>query len=573
MNSLKKILEFVPLDYKNRLYLFSFFVFASTFLDVISIGLFFPILNFLINKETGFNFLDRYIEAINISDIHLILLILSILILSFVLKNLLVIYINVFQTKFTTELSLKLSKDLFSHYLSLPMKFHLSVNSNRLIRNTRDEIFIFVSNILNNILYVISDLVLVSIFAIFLISVSTFETISFILFFLLVSYVIFIFSKNKIMRNGQLRLEIAEKTFKFLREGFSSIREIKIYSIKDYFVDRYENEARKSIPLSIFINIVNLFPRVIFEILTVFIFVFLILYSFSMQQNFTQLIPILGVYVLIIYRIAPSMTRILQNTQKIKHYMPSFYTISSSYKETLDNFNDKEENYIRNKDFEFKSIELKNIKFEHKKNETIFDNLNLTIPSESRIIITGKSGCGKSTLLDLICGFIKPSSGTININGKNASISDMKNFLSQVSYVSQLPFFIDNNLITNIALSDEKDIDVKKIIEILNIVELQEFAKQIKNGLKPNIGEGGALVSGGQRQRIALARSLYFNPNIIILDEATNAIDFDTKMKILRNIHTNFKKLTLVMVSHSGDDYGDMFKKYEVSDKRIKELN
>ena len=96
---------------------------------------------------------------------------------------------------------------------------------------------------------------------------------------------------------------------------------------------------------------------------------------------------------------------------------------------------------------------------------------------------------------------------------------------------------------------------------------------QIKNGLKPNIGEGGALVSGGQRQRIALARSLYFNPNIIILDEATNAIDFDTKMKILRNIQTNFKKLTLVMVSHSGDDYDDMFKKYEVSDKRIKEVN
>ena len=79
------------------------------------------------------------------------------------------------------------------------------------------------------------------------------------------------------------------------------------------------------------------------------------------------------------------------------------------------------------------------------KNKTIFDNLNLSILSKSKIIITGKSGCGKSTLLDLICGFTKPSSGGIYINGKDASISDMKNFLSQTSYVSQSPFFMGSS--------------------------------------------------------------------------------------------------------------------------------
>ena len=205
-------------------------------------------------------------------------------------------------------------------------------------------------------------------------------------------------------------------------------------------------------------------------------------------------------------------------------------------------------------------------------NKKILENLNLNILPKSKILINGKSGCGKSTLLDLFCGFINPSAGEIWINNKPASVKDKKNLLSCLSYVSQSPFFVDSNLIANIALGKDNQVNYEKVNQILKIVELDEFAQKVKNGQNPEIGEGGLLLSGGQRQRIAIARALYFDPKILILDEATNAIDNDTEIKILDNLNNEYKDLTIIKVSHSTFDFKNLFSKYKFENKRLIKL-
>ena len=567
MNSLKVVYNFLPKKYQVKLYFYYITILLTNLLDVIGIGLFFPALNFLINLETGILFLDNIIESFNLTQNEIIFYLLISISLVFLIKNLLVIYINIFQTKFSSELSYDLSRDLFSQYLSMPIIFHSSLNSSRLLRNTTDEVFIFVKFIVTSILLIFSDLALLFIFSILLVSLSSIKTILVLILFSIVAILIYYFSKDKIKSYGEKRLVLAENVLKFIREGFSSIREIKIYNLKDYFVTRYREEGQKTIPLSIFINLVAALPKVIFEMCALILFVLLIFYSLSIKQNIDQLLPILTILVLSIYRIAPSVVRILQNFQRIKHYMPSFYSLNSAFE-----FNkDKIDPVIEKEDlnFNFESIELKNIFFNYKENEKILHDINLKIKKGSRLLIQGKSGCGKSTLLDILCSLLTPEEGEILINEFKATELDKKKLLSKVSYVSQIPFLLDNDIISNVALGKQNNHDLKKIIKILKIVELTNFISNLNNNVSERLGERGALISGGQKQRIAIARALYFDPQILILDEATNSIDYETEIKILNNIINEYPNLTIIKVSHSTHNYENLFKKYIMKDNKL----
>ncbi len=567
MNSLKTVYNFLPKKYQLKLYFYYFTILLTNTLDVIGIGLFFPALNFLINMKTGLLFVDSFIESLNISQNETIIFILFTIAIIFLIKNLLLIYINIFQTRFTSELGYDLSKDLFNQYLSMPIRFHSSLNSSKLLRNTSDEIFIFVKYIANSILLIFSDLTLLFIFSILLIYLSSIKIISILILFSLVAVLIYYLSKDKIKSYGNKRLVIAENVLRFLREGFSSIREVKIYNIKNYFVKKYREEGQKTVPLSIFVNLIAGLPKVIFEMFAVILFISLVIYSVSIDQDFNQLIPALSILVLSIYRIVPCVTRILQNFQRLKHYMPSFYILNSAFENNIKEVKIESEDIKL--DFKFSNIELKDINFYYKKNEYILENINFKIEKKSRILIQGKSGCGKSTFLDILCGLLPPENGEIYINNRKANDLDKKKLLSKVSYVSQMPFLLDNDLVANIALGMDKNYDLKKIFKILKIVELEDFIKDINDKSFSRIGERGSLISGGQKQRIAIARALYFDPQILILDEATNSIDYETEIKIVNNIINEYPDLTLIKVSHSKHDYLNLFEKYILKDKNL----
>ena len=297
------------------------------------------------------------------------------------------------------------------------------------------------------------------------------------------------------------------------------------------------------------------------------LFLLLIFYSLSINQNIDQLIPILTILVLSIYRIAPSVVRILQNFQRIKHYMPSFYNLKSAFEFNKDKVDTVIENV--NSDFNFECIELKNIFFNYKKDKKILEAINLKIKKGTRLLIQGKSGCGKSTFLDIICGLLPPEKGKILINEIEATEIDKKRLLSKISYVSQVPFLLDNDIISNVALGMQNNYDLKKIIKILKIVELKNFADNINNNFSNRLGERGSLISGGQKQRIAIARALFFDPQMLILDEATNSIDYETEIKILKNIISEYPNLTIVKVSHSTHNYENLFKKYIMEENKL----
>jgi ATP-binding cassette subfamily B protein len=163
----------------------------------------------------------------------------------------------------------------------------------------------------------------------------------------------------------------------------------------------------------------------------------------------------------------------------------------------------------------------------------------------------GDTGSGKSTLLNLIAGLLSPSSGKIVIDDKVLTKNHINNWQNYISLVPQKIFLLDDTILKNIIFSDNDDkIDYNKLNLAINASDLKDFVNNLKEGLNTIVGENGQSISGGQRQKIGIARALYRNTNILILDEATNSLDSDSE-KIIFNQLKKIGKKTVFVVTHN----------------------
>ena len=189
------------------------------------------------------------------------------------------------------------------------------------------------------------------------------------------------------------------------------------------------------------------------------------------------------------------------------------------------------------------------VSFSYPNSDKIIDNLNLKINRNESIGIFGKSGCGKSTFVDLLSGIIKPQEGNIMISGVNMKNININDWRKQLGIVMQDNYFKNQSLKDNIALG-EKDIDTEKIKEALKKANAWKFVKKIPNGINEKIYDKGMRFSGGERQKIALARALYSEPQILILDEPTTGLDENSEMEFINSIKKLLGSLTIIIISH-----------------------
>ncbi len=215
------------------------------------------------------------------------------------------------------------------------------------------------------------------------------------------------------------------------------------------------------------------------------------------------------------------------------------------------------------------NIEFKNVSYSYVENKKIIDNLSFKINKNSSIALVGESGSGKSTIIKLIMGLIKYDAGSIIIDGHELSDLNLNSFYDNVTYVSQEAPIFDGTLRENLIF--DKNIEDEKILRVLQLVCLDKFYEKLENGLDTELGEKGIRMSGGERQRVALARLFFDDSKIIILDEATSAMDNITEKKVMENIVKQLNDKTLIVIAHRLETIKDVDKIYVLSDGEIKE--
>ena len=219
-------------------------------------------------------------------------------------------------------------------------------------------------------------------------------------------------------------------------------------------------------------------------------------------------------------------------------------------------------------------VEVKNISWRYPNSDVyVLKDLDLTVHKGEAIGFIGSSGAGKTTLSDMILGLFKPLMGGIYVDGIDIYTIPMQ-WAHVVGYVPQAVYLTDDTIRNNIAFGEEEqDIEDDKIWFALEQAQFKTFVQQLPNGLDTIVGERGIRFSGGQKQRLAIARALYYDPDIVILDEATSALDNETEKAVMESIDALQKSKTLIIVAHRLTTLRNCDKVFEIKDGKAFEVD
>lgn len=200
-----------------------------------------------------------------------------------------------------------------------------------------------------------------------------------------------------------------------------------------------------------------------------------------------------------------------------------------------------------------KSIKLENVSFSYPNSTAnAVENLNMTINKGDLVALVGKNGSGKSTLVDLLTMYHQPSEGKLLVDGVPIAAEHVNSWQEEIGYLIQRPHVIDDTILQNVIIGmDEDHVDIDRLMQVVQVTKLDEVIENLPDGLHTKVGSRGGKLSGGQAQRVSMARALYRDSHVLILDEATKAMDPATEKEIIENIMQHWKDKSIVMITHS----------------------
>ncbi len=520
----------------------------SMVLETLSISLIIPVLSILLDD----NLLSKYqitkdilIYFNNPSREDLIIGVMGIIVFVFLTKAAYLVLFNWRQAKFIYYIQTFVSKKLFSGYIFQPYSFHTKRNSSSLIRNIVTEVNTLTSCYTALIILITEILVFIGIGTL-LVMYEPIGSLITILIFSLSGTTFYLLFRNKIALWGNLRQGFDEKKIQYIQEGLGGIKESKIYGKELNFISQFFNQIVGSSEMGKRINFLSTFPRLFLELLIISAMSIFVIYLVTNLTPPENIIATLGLFAVAAFRLLPSVSKIIGSVQLLRYNSPVINLIHKELK-ILD------ETSQRNKYFDTlnfsKEIVLENVKFNYNKNERVLDDINLIVNKGEKIGLIGETGSGKSTLIDLILGLIEPLNGSINVDGVNIN-KNIQGWQRNIGYVPQTIFLSDDTLRNNIAFGIKEDeIDESRVSEALASSQLDTFVSSLEDGVNTKVGERGVRLSGGQRQRIGIARALYNNPNLLVFDEATSSLDYETENEIISTINI-LKNKTIIIIAH-----------------------
>ena len=527
-----------------------FLLISVTLLELIGIGLVPLFISLVIDSSLLQKYLPlqvyNYINA-NFSSDNFILYGAVLLFTVFFFKNFLIINYEYIHANIIKKIRLKLALAVFSKYLEKDYQFFIYSSKSDIIRTLTSDVSKAISFFMELIKLSKEIIFCIGLF-IFVCLLNPYIAIGSVLIF---SFLIFIFYnlvKKKLKKLGELINFQLEQQFKVINESVDSIKEIimmeKQGNIKNIF-EKKVNDVEKNVFINHFIHSLT---KPIVEIVSVFAVLLVSFYFVINSYESKLLIPILSLTGVIIIRLIPTFNGISRSLSTIVYLYPAFENL---VKKINDNSHDQE--VKQQKNIEFENISFKNVFFSYEgnKNKVILNNLNFEIFKGDKFGIYGPSGSGKSTLLDLLSGLLDPDEGQVLIN-KKIDLRDSKlNWRKKIGYAPQFNCFLDDTLEKNITFFEDKNIIKRNFLDQSIIKSnLKSFVIKNLEGLDFKIGEKGVRLSGGEKQRVSIARSIYNQPEIIILDETTNSLDEKTESEILSNFSKNFSEKTIIIISH-----------------------
>ena len=525
----------------------------SSSLDFISIISIYPFLNIILNKNIIYEN-QKYYKLWNLfgsPNLDKFVTLLSFLVILLILFAAFLNFFTQYQCNmFAADCQIRMGKKLFRYFTFVDYEWHIRRNSVKLMNLFTIHLTKFSRSIIRQIpllLGYISSLI-IPIATLILLSpryglllVSTFT-------FILFCFLRWLRKKTNFLSNI-LKLKLDELNI-LLIESIQGIKDVKLSSSEDNFIRNYEKIYKDFCLNTSIVDNFNQLPVNAVLMTSQLIMVGLGTVLFLSNISSSSLVGIMSTVALIAFKIIPSLNKLGNGLNTISNAFIFTNVLDELFLELGSKCDNNKNSFTeKNKTF-WNKVNFKHVSYKYPESSNFaLKNINLEIRKGYHYGFVGFSGSGKSTTIDIFNGLISPSTGKVLIDGKSLLDFGNKKWQSKIGYVPQQPKINDQSIKENIAFGlDYSEIDNDRILNCIEMVGLTPLLKTLPNGTSTLLGDSGKFISGGQKQLIAIARALYKNPEILILDEATSSLDSISENLVrnaLKNLHGKISILTI----------------------------
>lgn len=545
-------------DRKRLPFLFLFFL-GTSVIDIAGIGLVGPYIALVIDPEAYKKLPVVFDFAGNVvADREPIILIMGIgLVLLFALKTLVAILMNRTIFRFSHGRAAQLRIELMRTYVAMPYERYFDKNSAQMLQTAQDYVAQFIEQAVIPTLRFVSEGVICIVILGFLAWIHGYALALMVLMVVPVAVIYDKVFRHKMLTHGKeanLKMTIMLKA---LKEGVSGLKELRVLGASKYYSDMLEEGAKGNAEYVARSKTIMIAPRYLLELTLILFVVTLTVGTIYFKGSTDSILPVLGMFGVAAMRLIPSANLLIGGVSKLgvgRHATHMLYLdLSQLQKASVEP--EPIPPLKRNADeggaADFKSMELRGIHYRYPAiGSDALNGISLAFSRGESIGLVGRSGSGKTTLVDVMLGLLKHHKGEVLINGVPIE-NCLALWRSHVAYLPQQVFIADSSIRINVALGiPDSEIDDVTVWDALEQACLKDVVELMPKGIHTPLGEHGIRLSGGQRQRIALARAIYHNRDVLVMDESTSALDADTEKQIVESITTLRGKKTLIVIAH-----------------------
>ena len=547
---------------RRRMVFILLLMLVGSVLETFSLGLVVPAVGLLIKPNYVQNFpaIDNFLG--HPSEVQFAVIAMTSLVVIYLLKSVFLVWSAWVQGGFSLAITARIGRELFENYLRQPYPFHLQRNSSTLIRNSQSSASLM-GGVFDPMLSIMTDsLVTLGLFSL-LIKLEPIGSLTTLAVFGLSAWLFRRFTNAKIKRWGEAQNNYRGAIIQHLQQGLGGVKDVKILGREDYFISEYSEQLVGNAAVARRFSVSQLLPRTGLEILTIAGLAVLVSTMVVSGEDLNSVLPVLGLFGAAAFRLVPAVSRMVSMVQTIAVNRPVV-------KELFHDLALRTSNTPKRQDHDgfAQEVEVNDLSFKYETAPTnALSNVSLRVKRGEAVGLVGPSGSGKSTLVDVLLGLLDPASGAVLVDGINVQ-DRIRWWQDQIGYVPQSIFLTDDTLRRNVAFGLPKsEIDDAAVDAAIRAAQLEEFVKALPLGLETVVGERGVRLSGGQRQRIGIARALYSNPDVLVLDEATSSLDTETEHGVMQAVQALRGNKTVIIVAHrlSTVEYCDRLYRLESS--------
>lgn len=535
-------------------------ILGGSLLEMLGVGLVFPFVT-LIQDPTAVTS-SRYLNLIYVRlgqppYMTFIVYLAVGLVLVYLIKNGYLAILAFLQHGFIQKKRVDFAHKLFDAYLNKPYTFHIETNSADLVRNLTIEISRVVNNVMMVSIKLITDgTVAVGLIALLFVADIT-SAFAALILVSLTGIIFYVVVRRKLAEYGRIRLDQQGILIRQINHGIGGIKEVKVLGTEDYFLALFDSHSRAFSSAYRYYETLGDLPRLFLESVAVSALAAMVILFQARSDSFQTVLPTLSLFTVAAFRLMPTINRLQSSVNSMRFFSDSVSVITEHLE--LDGDAKAVSAPERRREAKptmtvpklSKQISLIHLSYQYPSAAIpSLTDITLQIPCGSAVGLAGRSGAGKTTMVDVLLGLLHPTSGTVLVDGVDVE-ENLPGWQRQIGYIPQSIYLIDDTLRRNIALGiPDARIDDERVWGACKAARIDEFVEGLEGGLEAVVGERGVRLSGGQLQRIGIARALYRDPQVLVMDEATASLDSRTELEIVKTLESVKGRRTLIIIAH-----------------------